>query len=81
MKSKKGSTDTAISDWLMNREWLSQKNFLSDTILIQNVVDDSIAIITHVEHDSAKSAWLISYFHDGHSYVQWASELWSWRIL
>jgi hypothetical protein len=81
MKSKKGSTDTAIHDWLMNREWLSQQSVPANTILIQNVVDDSIAIITSVDQPDEKDAWLISYFHNGHSYTQWATELWSWRIL
>jgi hypothetical protein len=84
MKSKNISEDTAINVWLMNKEWVSQKLVLSDTALIQNVVNNKIALIinvTYIDTGCSAGGWLVSYFYDDEVEVQWAAELWSWRML
>ena len=78
---KQLGSDTAVNSWLLNGSWVAQKNKLSGTLLIQNVVNDEIALITHAEWDNDELMWIVSYYYNGENYVQWACELWNWRVI
>ncbi len=72
---KQPGSDTAVNSWLLNNNWVT------GGLLIQNVVNDDVALITYAEHDTNEDMWIVSYYYDGTNYVQWACELWNWRVL
>mgnify|MGYP003634687592 CR=1 FL=1 len=82
VKKNKSETDTAVNHWLLNNTWVHKAPLsASDTMLIQNVVNDSVALVIDIEYIEKKDLWLVSYYHGGVTVTQFAAEMWSWRVL
>ena len=81
MKPGKIYTENAINAWLIENEWVSQRQNLLENVMIQNVIDDTVALVINVEYMNESDLWFVGYFCEGRYFGYYAEEMWNWRIL
>lgn len=78
---------TNIDDWLCKEEWVSLQKILTGSLLIQNVVDDSVAIVVDASRGESNidlddpAGWFVYYYCNKVLMGNWASEMWQWKII
>ena len=78
---------TNIDDWLCKEEWVSLQKILTGSLLIQNVVDDSLAIVVDASRGEYNidlddpAGWFVYYYWNKVLMGNWASEMCQWKII